>query len=150
MTGFWHRWMTVWCWGIIGIGAAFVLNVFAPLRAPVHLFMDIAFWPFDGQPAGLGPETVFASAICGAVMIGWGLLMLGLVRDVRLNQEPRVWSLMTTAMLIWFVVDSAASWLSGARFNVLGNVGFLATYLIPVLASGVLSGRTEFGGIAKA
>lgn len=143
MTGFWHRWMVVWCWATIAFGAVFALGALGSLRAPAQLFLDLVFWPIDGQPAELAREAVFATAVCGALMIGWGILMLGLVRDPSLNRNPRVWSLMTTSMVVWFVVDSLASWLSGARLNVLGNTGFLVTYLIPVLASGVLSGTSS-------
>jgi hypothetical protein len=74
-------------------------------------------------------------------MIGWGLLMLGLIQDPKLSREPRVWQLMTYAMLTWFVIDSTASWLTGAGVNILGNIGFLATFLIPIVKSGVISGN---------
>ena len=140
MTGFYHRWMVIWCWITIGIGAVFALSVFAGLRGPTMLFLDIVFWPIDGQPATLSREAILGMALTGAVMVGWGVLMLGLAQDEKLSREPRVWQIMTTAMVIWFVVDSTASLLAGAGVNALGNVGFLATFLYPVLKSGVLSG----------
>lgn len=139
MTGIWHRWMVIWCWATIGFGVMFAICAVPGLQTPARLFLDLVFWPLDGQPAVLSREAVFATAISGALTIGLGTLMLGLVQDRVLSQNAHVWSSMTTAMLVWFFVDSVASWLSGAAVNVLGNVGFLATYLIPVLASGACS-----------
>ena len=139
MTGFWHRWMVIWCWATLGVGAIFAMSAFASLRGPTMLFLDVIFWPIDGQPAALSREAALGIGLCGALMIGWGMLMLGLVQDPKLSRESRVWQIMTYAMVTWFVVDSAVSWLTGAGVNVLSNAGFLATYLIPVVKSGVLS-----------
>ena len=139
MTGFWQRWMIVWCWMTIIVGAAFALAAFAPTRGPALIFMEIVFWPIDGQPAVLSREAAFATALCGAIMIGWGILMLGLARDPELSGKPKVWRLMTVGMVAWFMIDSIASWVTGAGVNVLGNIGFLATFLTPVIQSGVLS-----------
>ena len=140
MTGFYHRWMVIWCWIMINIGAVFALSIFGALRGPTMMFLDIVFWPIDGQPAVLSREAVLGTALVGAVMIGWGVLMLGLVRDEKLAREPRVWSIMTTAVVLWFVIDSTCSVIGGAGVNALSNAVFLATFLYPVLKSGVLSG----------
>jgi hypothetical protein len=139
MTGFWHRWMVVWCWTTLGFGAVFALSAFTALRAPTMIFLDIVFWPIDGQPAALSREALLGLGLCGAILIGWALLMLGLVQDPKLNREPRVWQLMTSAMVTWFVVDSLVSWICGAGVNVLSNMVFLGTFLVPVIKSGVLS-----------
>jgi hypothetical protein len=137
-----HRWLVAWCWALIAIGIVFVIGVFAPFRAPTLLFLDLVFWPLDGRLAGpLAPEAIFSSALVGAVTFGWGLLMLGLVRDPVLSQSATVWRAMTIALASWFIVDSLASWVSGAHLNVLGNIGIAASFLIPVLKSGVLSAR---------
>lgn len=134
------RWLVVWCWITIATGAVFALGALPALRGPMALFMDIVFWPPDGQPAALSREAAFATAVCGAVMVGWGVLMLGLVRDPALAAEPKVWRLMTTGMIVWFVVDSMASWLTGATANVAVNTLFLATWLVPVQAAGLMTG----------
>jgi hypothetical protein len=133
------RWIVLWCWAVIGIGAVIALSVFKPLAGPTMLFLDLAFWPLDGRPVPLAPEAQFATALIGALMVGWGVLMLALVRDPVLSRNVTVWRALTTSVVVWFLADSAASWLTGARLNVLGNIGFLLTFLIPVLKSGVLS-----------
>ena len=141
MTGFWHRWMVIWCWAILIVGAVFAASAIPALRWPTLLFLDIVFWPIDGQPATLSREAAFGVALSGALLTGWAVLMLGLARDPKLSREPRVWWLMTSAILVWFVVDSAASWLTGASVNVLSNSLFVAAYLLPILKSGVLSNQ---------
>ena len=82
----------------------FTLSVFAGLRGPTMLFLDVIFWPIDGQPATLSREAILGTALVGAVMVGWGVLMLGLAQDEQLSKEPRVWRLITTSVAIWFVV----------------------------------------------
>ena len=141
MTGFYHRWLVIWCWMTILIGALFALSVFAALRSPTLLFLDVIYWPIDGQPAMLSREAILGTALVGAVMVGWGVLMLGLAQDERLSKEPRVWRLMTTSVVVWFVVDSTASVLGGAGLNALSNAVFTAMFVYPVVKSGVLSGR---------
>ena len=136
MTTFWHRWMIVWCWSVIGLGALFALSAFASLRGPTMLFLDLVFWPIDGQPAALSREAVFGVAISGALTLSWGVLMLGLVRDRTLG--PNVWQTMTTALTIWFVVDSLASIISGAGVNAISNAVLYATFLLPLAKSGML------------
>lgn len=145
MTGFYHRWLMIWCWMTILIGAVFALSVFAGLRGPTMVFLDIIYWPIDGQPAALSREAILGTALAGAVMVGWGVLMLGLAKDERLSKEPRVWRLMTTSVVVWFVVDSAASVFAGASVNALSNASFLALFLYPVLKSGVLSSGVGSG-----
>jgi hypothetical protein len=53
--------------------------------------------------------------------------------------DARAWRGLTGAMLAWFVIDSAASVSTGAPVNAVSNAVFLATFLIPILASGVLA-----------
>lgn len=136
MTAFWHRWMMIWCWSVIGLGALFALSAFAGLRAPTLLFLDLIFWPVNGQPATLSSEAVFGIAVSGALTLGWGVLMLGLVRDRNLG--PAIWHHMTAALTIWFAVDSLASIVSGASLNTVSNALLYAAYLIPVAKSGLL------------
>lgn len=138
MTGFHRRWLLLWCYLLIGLGAVFALAVVPGLRAPVVLFVDLVFWPFDGAPV-LGRTDALALAIVGAVMIGWGLLMAALVRQDDFAADPRIWRAMTTAMTVWYVVDSAASIYGGAWLNAVSNTGLYGTFLWPVLASGVLT-----------
>jgi hypothetical protein len=139
MTIFWQRWLHAWCWGIIAFGALLTACVIPALSGPARFIVDLAFWPLDGQPTLTARDAVLSLSVAGAVTLGWGVLMLGLVRDPVLSSEPRVWSLMTTALVIWFMVDSAASILAGAHVNALSNLLLTAGWVIPVVASGVLA-----------
>ncbi len=98
---------------------------------------DLVTWPIDGAPATFDPIARFTYGVRGAVMIGWALTIFALqpVADVR------AWRSFTGAMMIWYVIDTTVSVTAGAPGNGVSNTVFLALFLIPVLASGVLSAR---------
>jgi hypothetical protein len=135
MTGFWLRWMSIWCWGVIAFGIVLLTSAIEALRMPAMLFLDLVFWPIDGQPAVMSREAVFATSILGAVTIGWGVLMLALVRDPEIAAHPRLRRHLGVALGIWFVVDSTASILTGAWVNAISNTVIAAAGVVPLLAS---------------
>jgi hypothetical protein len=141
MSTFHRTWLQLWCTALIGLGAVFALAVVPALNGPVVLFTDLVFWPLDGRPT-LDRASALALSIVGTVMIGWGLLMAALMRTDDLAADPRIWRAMTTAMTVWYVVDSAVSILGGAWLNAVSNTALYATYLWPVLASGVLGAQS--------
>lgn len=145
MTAFQQRWMIVWAWLCIGFGAMFALAAVPRLSGPALLFLDVVFWPLDGRPAAIGPEAAFATGIAGALTVTLGVIVLGLARDADLSRRPAVWRAVTTGLVAWFIVDSLASYVTGAGMNVLGNVGFLAGYLVPVVQSGMLTAAPAEG-----
>jgi len=138
MTGFWLRWMTAWCWCVIAFGVVLLGSAVEPVREPSLLFLDLVFWPVDGQPKLLSREAVFATSITGALTIGWGLLMRALVSDPTLARNPSVWRHMTVALAVWFVTDSVASILTGAWVNAISNSLIIALAILPIIRSGVL------------
>jgi hypothetical protein len=138
MTTFHRTWLQWWCYALIALGAVFALTVAPSLAGPVALFTDLIFWPVDGRPA-LDRASALAMSIIGAVMIGWGLLMAALLRHDDLAADPRVLRAMTTAVTVWFVVDSFVSILGGAWLNAVSNTVIYAAFIWPMLASGVLA-----------
>lgn len=145
MTGLWKSWMQAWCGAIVLLGVMFLAAAAPGADAAARLFYDLVYWPLDGRSV-FSDDTRFTCAILGAVLIGWALTIFTLIdaADAAAPQlAARIWRGMTGAMLTWYVVDSAASIASGVPVNAISNTIFLATYLAPVLASGVL--RTVAG-----
>jgi hypothetical protein len=137
MNGFWKNWMAAWCWATAGFGVILAAAASPATEMPARLFYDLIEWPLDGNVA-FEARTRFTAAVLGAVMIGWAITIFGMIKAAETLGAP-VWRALTTAMVVWYVIDSALSVLSGVPVNAVSNTVFLVTYLAPVLATGVLS-----------
>lgn len=116
----------------IGTGVALALAAHPVTNLPVRLLADLLIWPLDGAETGDRPETRLTLAIAGGVMAGWGLMIWHLAGE-PLRQMPEVTrALIGRSVLLWFVVDGAASLVAGAGLNILGNLVFLALFLLPM------------------
>lgn len=93
-------------------------------------FADLLFWPL-GDPAMLTDEAQLLAAILGGVMVGWAVLFWMLTDALAAEQPTLLKKLVFTSIAVWFVVDSAASVASGGWLNVVGNIGFLALFVLP-------------------
>lgn len=135
MTGFWKNWMTVWCWGMVAISLLFVGAAHPATDAGARLFNDIING--DRAVATLfdDPAMRFAQGLIGAIFLGWAMTIMALV---RVADGAPVWRALTGAVLVWYVIDSAISIGTGFPINAVSNTGFVATFLAPVLGSGVL------------
>lgn len=116
--------------GLIWLGAH-------PATAPVPTFFsDLLFWPLDRVQTGAADEARLLSAICGGVMVGWGLMLWTLAGEGMRVAPALTKRLILTSIWVWFVVDSAGSVLAGAPLNVLGNLVFLALFTLPFRFAG--------------
>lgn len=136
MNGFWRVWLQVWCWAILGVGAMFAAGASPATDGGVRLFYDVIYWPIDGQST-FTEDVRLTAAILGAVMVGWAIIMFGLIAAAE-QVGASAWRTLTFGMVVWWGVDSTISVTLGAPINALSNTLFLAGYLAPVLASGVL------------
>ncbi|MBI1186681.1 MAG: hypothetical protein GC206_05015 [Alphaproteobacteria bacterium] len=136
MTGFWKTWMFAWCAATLALGAIFAAAAFPATDAVARLYYDAVYWPLDGRSA-FAEDLRFTVAVLGAVLIGWAITIYGMIAAAERVGAP-VWRTLTFAMLAWFGIDSALSVAAGVPVNAIANTGFLVTYLLPVLASGVL------------
>ncbi|MDX2274851.1 MAG: hypothetical protein NW206_05310 [Hyphomonadaceae bacterium] len=140
MSGFWKTWLQVWCWATLGVGALFAAAAIPALEGGVTLFYDTIYWPIDGI-SPYGPEVRLTAALLGAVMIGWAIAIFGLVSAAETAGAP-AWRTLTMSIVVWYAIDSTISVALGAPVNALSNTIFLVTFLIPILASGVLGANT--------
>jgi hypothetical protein len=107
-----------------------------PLTAGLNgMFVDMAFWPFNGLPTMEAPATRLFSAIAGGLTMGWGV-MIYLVATKLYPKEPQLaGSIILTSVLTWFVTDSIGSAVAGAPANALINLVFLVIFLVPILSA---------------
>jgi hypothetical protein len=146
MIGFWKHWLLAWCWATMGIGALFAAAAVPALEGGVRLFYDTIYWPIDGEST-YGPDVQLTAALLGAVMIGWAIAILGLVSAADTVGAP-AWRTLTLSIVVWYVIDSIISIALGAPVNALSNTGLLATFLAPILGSGVLRSNSARPAIA--
>jgi hypothetical protein len=107
-----------------------------PLTAALNgMFVDLAFWPFDGQPTMEAPATRLLSAITGGLTLGWGMMIYLLAAKLYHKDPQLTGSIILTSILTWFVTDSIGSAVAGAPANALINTVFLAMFLVPILGS---------------
>lgn len=133
MQGIWKNWMQTWCWAILGVGAIFALGAIPAADGGVRRFYDTIAWPIDSV-SPYGEEVRFTAALLGAVMMGWAMTVFALVAVADQIGAP-AWRGLTRDLVRDRSIISVAS---GWPLNAVSNTGFLVTFLIPIVASGVL------------
>jgi hypothetical protein len=131
-------WMTGWCAALILFGIILMGGGFEATSAPTRLVYGLL--GNTGQ-LDLNPPMRFTVAILGAVTIGWSLTLMAVIQAAN-QLEKRVskfiWTGVTVSIVIWYVIDSSLSIATGFWLNAVSNTLISATFLIPVLRSGVL------------
>lgn len=100
--------------------------------APVELLADLIFFPIDGAEDVGAPETRLMNAIGGGVMAGWGVMLWMLATRLYPREPALATQLIVTGIVVWFVIDSTGSVLSGAPLNALFNTSFLLIFCVPL------------------
>ncbi|MDJ0685865.1 MAG: hypothetical protein QNJ84_14290 [Alphaproteobacteria bacterium] len=119
-------------WAVIATGAMLAVASHSALGAPTALYTDIAFWPIDGAPSLNNPLVRLLLGVLGAVLIGWGALILQIVRAQGPIAGAGARRMIAVSVGLWFTVDGAASLLVGAYGNAAANCIFAALFLTPV------------------
>ena len=142
MRGFWKNWMIVWCWGVLAFGGVLALAAVPAADGPARFAIAL----LGGDPAKAAlldqPVMQFAFGLQGALTIGWGLTMFGMIRAADTGGAP-VWQALTFALVVWYVIDSAISVATGFPLNAVSNTLLTAGYLVPVIGSGVLRAKSD-------
>jgi hypothetical protein len=108
-----------------------------PITAGLNgMFVDLAFWPFDGLPTMEAPATRLFSAISGGLTIGLGVMIYLLATKLYLKAPQLVGSIILTSVIAWFVADSIGSVVAGAPANAIINLVFLVIFWVPTLGVG--------------
>lgn len=134
MTKPWTTAMTLWCWTVILFGTVLAAGSFPPLQGIIHVLFDIMSQKTTpAEP--LSQALQFSVGLMGAVTLGWGLSVLAVVRSVK-EPNPALWRGITRGLLIWFVIDSTISVMSGYGLNAVSNTVLIGSYLFIVVRSG--------------
>lgn len=137
MTGLYRNWLNIWCVAMIASGFIFVLAAVPATDIFARLFYDLVYWPLDGQ-SGFSNAARPTIAILGAVFLAFAILVQGVAKIALDNPASPLWRVLTTSVVVWWVVDSVASVICGIPVNALTNTILLVTFLVPIMGSGVL------------
>lgn len=137
MSKFWKSWMIAWCWGVILFGAILAGGAMPATDGIVRMLYAI----LGGTPA---PQEMFDAqgmrfsvGLMGAVTIGWGATILGLLPAIH-RAGASAWRGLTLGLTVWFVIDGIISAATGYALNNLPNAALMILYFIPVLSTGAL------------
>ena len=123
-----HRTLVLTGAAIAAFGLGFCVVAVALPDLLVRLY---ALAASGGTVPDAGASSRFGAALCGALMLGWGVMMVMLGRGSSLPRAA------VASALAWFVADSTCSALTGFPWNAASNLLFLAPFLsmLPALAS---------------
>lgn len=137
MNGFWRAWLTVWCFGV----GAFGLVLISAGLPGNEAFADWLFASFGRAPSTVEAPLQFATALMGAVTLGWALTLSVAFRAAALlppEAQSRFWRGILLGMVIWYGVDSALSIATGFPLNAVSNSVVMTALLVPLWFGGAL------------
>ena len=143
MTEFWKKWLIVAAAITVLAGLGFaVLTATAAIGIHNTVF-DLVFLPGE-MDAPAGDAGSFAMGVTGAVLVGWAAMMLVLLTSRSTSSLPDTWRALAIGLVAWFVVDGIVSIAAGAFGNLVLNLGFVALFAPPLIATrpGFGSGTT--------
>jgi hypothetical protein len=133
-TLFWWRWLLAVTAGVQLFGLSMVL---APALTR-RLFSWLLF-PSSDHIAGFGEPAVayigLAHAVMGAVMFGWGVLLLLVLLGPFKRASREGWNMVAISLAAWFIPDTAFSLWSGFWQNAVLNAALAALLVIPLVAT---------------
>lgn len=137
MSRFWRTWTIRWCWAIGLFGLILAASAFEATSGPTRLLFGLLN---DRVALDLDAPMRFSLGILGAVTVGWSLTLLAAIHAAHLlgDRARPVWMLVTSSLVVWYVVDTALSVATGFGLNAIPNTIFAAAFLLPIVASGVL------------
>ncbi len=95
-------------------------------------YYDPIFWPDNQISAGTMQYKNWISSVLGAVLTSWGILIAFIAYYPFKLRERWAWNGITTAIMFWFVVDTACSLYYGVPINAVLNLFTLLLFILPL------------------
>jgi hypothetical protein len=125
-----RRWLKVACavTAAVGVGMA-ALSLPGAAGATTGL-TDVLFAEGGDMTS---PLSRLLTAIVGGVLAGWAVTMWMVVDRVHERDPASARAILRPGLAVWFVVDSIGSVVSGGALNVVGNLGFVVLFGVPLV-----------------
>lgn len=81
----------------------------------------------------VSPLSRLLAGVVGGVLAGWAVTMWMVVDRLHPQDPALVRAILVPGLVVWFVVDGIGSVVSGGAANVVGNMGFVVLFGIPLL-----------------
>ena len=131
---FWVRWLVAVIFGVMAFGLILVL---AP--SLTRQGFSLLVYSDAERIAAFGTEAVayisLVHAVLGAVMFGWAVALLLVVRGLFARGAFEGWQIVAVSVAAWFVPDTVFSLWSGFWQNALLNVVFIILFALPLAAT---------------
>ena len=129
------RLATAWLQVVLVVVFVYSLVLVFAGRTALSLFASLGFGPDDS----IDTDTVrdylrLPFMVLGAVMAGWSVLMMLLVRGPLRDGSRWAWSMLVQSLVLWFMLDTGMSLVLGYPTHALFNVPFAAALGIPMLS----------------
>lgn len=125
----------------IGLAVSLLLVLAACTQSAIY--EQVVHAAFPSGTIVLDRGAYLHVGIAGGLYAGWSLTLLLLARNERLAREPALWSAISLGLVLWYMLDSGASLLTGGVYNVIGNTLFFALMLAPALALRKRASQTQ-------
>jgi hypothetical protein len=138
----WINWLDATAWGVIVFGLALVIAPGLALQA-----FSLLVYSNPGHIASFGVEAAsyasLAHAVLGGVMIGWGVVLYMVVRNLFAYGYRIGWQIVAFSVAAWFVPDTGYSLWSGFWQDAVLNTVFLILFAIPLWATKEMLQKNE-------
>jgi hypothetical protein len=126
----WDRWLTVAILVVLAYSALLV----AAGGVASEVFTRLGFGMTEAgveSPSARG-YVLLLYGILGAVLIGWGVLLLAVVEGPLRRRQRWAWLAVTASLTCWFLVDTSLSLAVGFPTHALFNLAFVAAVTPPL------------------
>ena len=122
----------VWLQVVLTVVLGYALVLVLAGSAAESLFSAFGFGPPDSAGGAAREYLRLPVMVLGAVLAGWSLLMLQVVRGPLRDGLPWAWSFLVRSLALWFVLDTGMSLVLGFPAHALFNVPFALALGIPL------------------
>lgn len=128
-------WLEIACGTTAAVGVGMALLAL-PAATDATAWLSAFVFGEAGGGGAPTPLTRLLAAISGGVLAGWAISLWVVVRRIHARDPALVRAILLPGLLVWFLIDSTGSLISGGGINVIGNLGFLVLFGVPLLSEG--------------
>lgn len=131
---FWQKWLVIVSIYHVLFGVLLAFFSQLPLLdALLNQYFDPVFWPDNQISAGTLQYKAWVSAVLGAVISSWGLLIAFISWYPFRLREKWAWNTIAVAIIFWFVIDTGCSLYYDVTANAVFNLFTLILFALPLL-----------------